>query len=389
VSVLENPDRFASIREQALSVERAISASSSDRNLDRFRDGLEVLLDTATREANLSRSGGERLEMLCRRLLRNRVQIAAALDSFPEITQTPIVKPLIVVGFYRSGTTFLHHLLAQDPRAHAPLMWELSAPAPPPALNSPGNDLRIKGAEQAALDHRRSRPEIDSIHPLSANNPEECSLLLQTSFSSTLFFLNLNVPSYLKWLLNRDMQAAYQYYFKQLQIILWRSKAEHVVLKAPEHLLFLDSLMTVFPDACVVHLHRNLASVVGSSCSLIRSLRRLSVDEADWSELGRQTIDLLTQMASRSTDFRRSTDRRFYDLQYDRLIEAPVHTVREIYQYFGYDYGAEFELSLTKFVAQNHQNRENAHSYSLEEYGLTERSTHRFSEYTEWRSATG
>jgi hypothetical protein len=40
--------------------------------------------------------------------------------------KTPVRKPLFVVGLPRTGTTFLHRLLAMDPGARAPRTWEVS-----------------------------------------------------------------------------------------------------------------------------------------------------------------------------------------------------------------------------------------------------------------------
>ena len=65
-----------------------------------------------------------------RRLLTNRLLVQNELNLHPDILEIPIERPLFIIGALRSGTTLLHHLLAQDPLARAPLYWEMLFPVP-------------------------------------------------------------------------------------------------------------------------------------------------------------------------------------------------------------------------------------------------------------------
>ena len=44
----------------------------------------------------------------------------------PSICEQEIRKPIIVLGFPRTGTTMLYNLLALDPATRAPRLWEMS-----------------------------------------------------------------------------------------------------------------------------------------------------------------------------------------------------------------------------------------------------------------------
>ena len=44
----------------------------------------------------------------------------------PEICQQEIRKPIIILGFPRTGTTLLYNLMALDPVTRAPRQWEMS-----------------------------------------------------------------------------------------------------------------------------------------------------------------------------------------------------------------------------------------------------------------------
>ena len=44
------------------------------------------------------------------------------------IDAVPIERPVVIVGYARTGTTFLLNLLSQDARLRAPLHYELMSP---------------------------------------------------------------------------------------------------------------------------------------------------------------------------------------------------------------------------------------------------------------------
>ena len=78
------------------------------------------------------------------RLLSNRLRLVADRRRYPAIAGEVIRRPLFITGLPRSGTTFLHALLAQDPAHRSPLVWEVMSPSPPPDKATYRADPRIK-----------------------------------------------------------------------------------------------------------------------------------------------------------------------------------------------------------------------------------------------------
>src|SRR6187549_3143238 len=60
------------------------------------------------------------------------LEFARDIARHPEIADVPVSRPLFITGFGRTGSTLLLNLLALDPQARAPLLWQLLAPSPPP-----------------------------------------------------------------------------------------------------------------------------------------------------------------------------------------------------------------------------------------------------------------
>jgi hypothetical protein len=188
----------------------------SDWGDESFRMAFRRLLAAYERTATLHLLGRLAIRQECLRLLSNRLRIQEDLKRFPLIEQTPIRKPLVIVGLPRTGTTLLHNLLAQDPSARFPRLWELLQPSPSPHPGTPAMEPRIKRAEQMIRKAFALAPHFSAIHPLSATGPEECVFLFQNTFMSVVFDAYSEVPDYIAWLLQQDLTPAYRYYQQQL-----------------------------------------------------------------------------------------------------------------------------------------------------------------------------
>ena len=113
----------------------------------RFREGLEVLLRACEEEAALSLFGyfGTRWDI--RRFLSNLLRFRHEEKRAPQILQARIQQPIIITGLPRSGTTFLHTLLAADPANVAPRVWQLIHPYPNGA-NRGDRDTRRRSVDR-------------------------------------------------------------------------------------------------------------------------------------------------------------------------------------------------------------------------------------------------
>jgi len=67
----------------------------------------------------------------------------------PQLLDEHIDAPLIVVGMFRAGTTFLSQLLDQDPGNRALLRWEAADSVPPPSPETYRSGPRVDAANEA------------------------------------------------------------------------------------------------------------------------------------------------------------------------------------------------------------------------------------------------
>ena len=72
------------------------------------------------------------------------------------------------------------------------------------------------------------------------------------------------------------------------------------------------------------------------------------------------------------TKLLRNDRRRVYEVQYQDLLANPVETAIKIYERFGLSVPREFESTLVSYLQSNPQHKHGMHSYSLEEFGISE-----------------
>src|SRR5215469_14666715 len=95
-------------------------AGSDDFGEAPFTDALEIFLRACREEANLSLFGRMVVRWDTARFLSNLLRLRQEEARDPGILEQRIERPIFITGLPRSGTTFLHSLLAEDQENFAP-----------------------------------------------------------------------------------------------------------------------------------------------------------------------------------------------------------------------------------------------------------------------------
>lgn len=337
---------------------------------DSFRDGLRVLTASLDAEARLTTIGRLAARQRLTGLLETRLRLVDHRRRHPEVAAQRIERPIFVLGLPRTGTTVLYGMLASNPAMRSPASWEVGRPWPPPTGDD-DTDPRIARADKELEQFRRLAPGIDAIHPMDARLPQECIALQAPEFASYEYPCTFPVPSYWEWLRGHDLHAAYEFERQFLQHLQSGYAGEHWILKTPAHLMWLDVLLDVFPDALLVHTHRNPTAVLASVSSLMHHFRSAMSDAVDKREIGREQLDAWTWALERTMAVRdRLPDDRVVDVHFADTVADPVGTVHRVYRHFGLDVTPAVEQGVRTYLADNPRDKHGGHSYSLEEFGL-------------------
>jgi len=366
-----------------LSEHALIAEAQQETGLRRFGDesflaALRRLLDAIEQEANLNPFGRRVAKSRTVASLKNRLWANACFEAHPEILQRKIVAPVIIVGPHRSGTTRLQHMLACDARLRHLQAWEGINPAPRTADVVLDKTTRYEEA-RALLDHRKDvYPEGHAAHPMHADWPEEEMLLMNHSFSGFSALGLYTIPSYYTWFIQDDKTAAYRYMADLMRLISW-SKGEpenkRWILKNPQHMLNLDTLLKVFPDAKLVFPHRDPIKTVGSMLSLAWRFAVQHTNASCRAQIRNTWLDFCVQAASRCIQIRERTPAaQQLDVYYEETNRDWRAVMQCIYRFIDLPFTPAVEQKMETWLIESQRERSHSsnHLYDVTDFGITD-----------------
>ena len=346
-------------------------AGSADFGGDTWREGLDILVHSLNTEAELNELGVGAMTDQIVGYLVNRLHIERWYAEHPEIDDQQIVAPLFGLGLPRTGSTALSFLLAQDPARRSLRVWEAGDPCPPPEKETEHTDPRIAVA-QAGIDFTNEMfTGFEGMLPTAADGPQECLLPMAFEFRSLIFEGMSLIPSYSAWVLNCDMEPAYRYHRRVLKLLQWRCPPDRWWLKSPAHMLSIDALNAVYPDARFVMTHRDVGTVLPSLCALYSTLSTVLTERPDPEAIGAHSCEVWRTALERLIDFRdRGNEDRFFDLSFDAVQRDPIGQVTQLYSQLGDPLSDDARQRMLDWWARNSTNRARPGSYSSATFGL-------------------
>ena len=323
-------------------------------------------------EARLNTTGllGARYELHWH--LGNRLRIIDFAKRHPELDEVDIERPVVITGFFRTGTTFLHNVLAADPNNRVAKAWELSYPLG--RLGDPLGDVAWRRAQakfafgfnQAAI------PDQGVAHHVTADSYEECFFLLENDMAVLTFWVGFAAFEYANAMLDWDMREPYEFHKLQLKILNAQRSAKRWVLKCPWHIWNMDALMAVYPDAQIIFTHRDIAKALASHCSLAAKMGSKLKRSLDLDELGRFWLDYAKIGLDRAMEARKTIpESQLYDVRLRDMMASPMTVLEDIYSHFDLEFTEETAQALEERIAEKPTSQEGEHEYSIEEFGLT------------------
>src|ERR1700722_7333302 len=92
---------------------------------------LSILVESLEIEADLHPLGRFLMRTHLRELLETRLRLTQVWGArWKDLEGSQIKRPVFITGMPRSGSTFLHELLAEDPANRVPRVWEVMLPIP-------------------------------------------------------------------------------------------------------------------------------------------------------------------------------------------------------------------------------------------------------------------
>jgi omega-hydroxy-beta-dihydromenaquinone-9 sulfotransferase len=279
------------------------------------------------------------------------------LNSFPLPDD-----PVFIIGHWRTGSTFLHQLLALDEQFVTPKLFQ--AVFPESFLVSEKFYRPVMGALL------NKRPMDNVIQGFDDPQEDEFAFVKLTLDSPLLKLIFPSKPGYF---LNefQDFNPAVEKkeLWKQ-QLLAFCSKIcrdseKTVLLKNPLHSLRIPILCEAFPRARFIHIHRHPYKVVASSLHLWKVMARDNQLKGKpyFPELKEVTEGLIKFYSVIERDLARLPAGRHCEVSYEELESEPVSAVKGIYHTLGLEFNDKFEDSIRSFIENKKNFKKNSYNF--------------------------
>jgi hypothetical protein len=239
--------------------------------------------------------------------------------------------PIFILGFWRSGTTFLHELLCCNPQFGFPSTYA--------CLNPSHFLLSERRIGQQAIEQRTRRPMDNMLYSWASPQEDEFALLAlgaPSPYEALLVPSLMRHPRLLLDLSQSPAEAQVRWsstlqYFLQLLTV---QQAKPMVLKSPTHGFRLSSLRTLFPQARYIIIERNPYEVFASNLKLWNTLLgSYSLEHFSGDEIEEFVLAAYVLHERAISDGASGLDRPFLArVRYEDLVAHPVAQVARLCQ---------------------------------------------------------
>jgi hypothetical protein len=348
-----------------------------------WEDTYRRLLESIDRESELHLVGRVMTRGEVLRILQTWLRLQATWSNTPAIAREPIEAPLFVVGPPRTGTTILLELLALDPSLRAPVAWEALHPLPVSADRAVDRERRRELSECEQEFWSDVHPEFMTMHELASDLPCECVHFLAYDFAGPHWSMLYDTPTFTGWQLERIeplLARVYRLHRRMLQTFQYGSGPrdegpQRWLLKSPGHLQTLAQVFAEYPDAKVIHTHRDPRRFIASLVSLLAVLRFTRSDRVEVATLG-PLMELTYQMFLEQVIDQRENgvvpSDRMVDSHFLDLMADPVASLHRLYDELELDWPTGHDRTVRDYLAAKPKGKHGQHHYTFADVGLDE-----------------
>jgi hypothetical protein len=333
----------------------------SEEDVADFRERLARLIASIEDEADLNPLGRAMAWGQLSRVVKNRLAFGALWLERPELLETPLAPPIIVIGHMRSGTTRIHTLLAADP-AHSHTRY-CDAYHPVPARF--GMNRLKAGLELAMLG--LLNPWMQSIHPMAPAAVEEELAWLSAALHHSIYESQWHIPAYSAWSEGRGPLPIYREFRRILQTdAAHRGLADKPrVLKVPAFAEDLATLLALFPDARLVIAKREHEAVLKSAISLAANQMAIQSDSCCLEQIEARWRHKIALREARMAAALQGWCGPVARLDFDEINAGWEGAIARCYAALDLDLSADALLAMQRVMAASEGGHHHAHAEQL------------------------
>ena len=180
-----------------------------------------------------------------------------------------------------------------------------------------------------------------------------------------------------------DQTWVFEEFKRQLQIQAYNMPSKKLVLKCPSHITHLKPLLKIFPDACIVWIHRNPINSIASTSSIMTLAGKFFMGHVDQKQTGEMVGNRFHSIVTDAMKLRNKTNNNnFYDINFETLVKNMPDGVKNIRNYFGLPHDETHDKAVQDFLNRPRKDKPGKHKYTPDQFGLEKEDViNKFSKY--------
>lgn len=256
-----------------------------------------------------------------------------------KISQHEIPKdPIFILGFYRSGTSFMHEFLAQDHRLGYHTVFQMILPEImlcSERVLAPFFDFICRIFNLQDPVHRIQMsfryPGEDDATMTTMLNPRGAQWgyffpkMMMEQFRKYVLFENIPASELEGW------KADYLFLLKKISLA---NQGKQLILKSPPNTARINLLLSMFPSAKFIFVHRNPYEVYASNKRFWKVTDRIySIGESKSVDKNAIILETYAKLMDRYlVEKALVPEGQLVEVPYAELIQKPMETMRKIYK---------------------------------------------------------
>ncbi|WP_430810754.1 MULTISPECIES: sulfotransferase family protein [unclassified Carboxylicivirga] len=274
--------------------------------------------------------------------------------------------PVFILGHWRSGTTFLHNVLAKDPQFGYNTTYQTIF-----TNAMVWGQPFFKAIMKQIMPDRRPTDNLE----LKVDQPQEeefaFSNVMPVSFYNFWFFPRETMNYCDKYLLFNDITDYEKEQFKTefirlIKTSLYNTGGKRFLSKNPPHTGRVKDLLEIFPNAKFIYLVRNPYTVFESTRDYFSNvIKPLKLQEFSDAELEQNILRVYQLMAEAyEKDKQLIPHGNLFELRFEDFEKDPYNLTKSIYSELGIDGFDAASHSIKAYIDNKKGHKKNAYAYA-------------------------
>jgi len=275
--------------------------------------------------------------------------------------------PIFIIGHWRSGTTYLHELMSQDPSLAHVSVWHTLFPYNFLLFESIKEDL----AKFLPATRPMDMMKIDMDGPYE--DDAGLAVLGRLSFFHCIHFPRDAERQFLQSVLfegldEKEIAIWKKNYMYLLKAVTFANNGKRLVLKNPANTARIKQLLEMFPDARFIHIYRNPYLVYYSTKKMrTRVLDIFALQKTTAEDIENHVInDYIRLMKRYFEDEDKIPRSQLVEIRYEDLIADPISQMKQIYGKLGLDGFKDSKRFMEQYLGRQAEYKKNVHEIDKE-----------------------